>query len=196
MSLTYVMAMSVTYALIGMLVASSGINIQANLQNPYVLISFALLFFIFALAMFDFFRIQMPTVIQNFLVNKSNAGNSGTFFGVGIMGSLSALIVGPCVTAPLIGALIYISTTGDYVIGGMVLFSLGLGMGTPLLVLGTSASSLLKSIGKYLPLVNKIFGLLFLVVAIWLLERILSEQVSAFLWTALSLAILLYLNTS
>ena len=110
MSLTYVIAMSVTYALIGMLVASSGINIQANLQNPYVLISFALLFFIFALAMFDFFRIQMPTVIQNFLVNKSNAGNSGTFFGVGIMGSLSALIVGPCVTAPLIGALIYIST--------------------------------------------------------------------------------------
>ena len=109
MSLTYVIAMSVTYALIGMLVASSGINIQANLQNPYVLISFALLFFIFALAMFDFFRIQMPTVIQNFLVNKSNAGNSGTFFGVGIMGSLSALIVGPCVTAPLIGALIYIS---------------------------------------------------------------------------------------
>ena len=196
MSLTYVIAMSVTYALIGMLVASSGINIQANLQNPYVLISFALLFFIFALAMFDFFRIQMPTVIQNFLVNKSNAGNSGTFVGVGIMGSLSALIVGPCVTAPLIGALIYISTTGDYVIGGMVLFSLGLGMGTPLLVLGTSASSLLKSIGKYLPLVNKIFGLLFLVVAIWLLERILSEQVSAFLWTTLALAILLYLNTS
>ena len=196
MSLTYVIAMSVTYALIGMLVASSGINIQANLQNPYVLISFALLFFIFALAMFDFFRIQMPTVIQNFLVNKSNAGNSGTFFGVGIMGSLSALIVGPCVTAPLIGALIYISTTGDYVIGGMVLFSLGLGMGTPLLVLGTSASSLLKSIGKYLPLVNKIFGLLFLVVAIWLLERILSEQVSAFLWTTLALASLLYLNTS
>ena len=196
MSLTYVIAMSVTYALIGMLVASSGINIQANLQNPYVLISFALLFFIFALAMFDFFRIQMPTVIQNFLVNKSNAGNSGTFFGVGIMGSLSALIVGPCVTAPLIGALIYISTTGDYVIGGMVLFSLGLGMGTPLLVLGTSASSLLKSIGKYLPLVNKIFGLLFLVVAIWLLERILSEQVSAFLWTTLALVSLLYLNTS
>ena len=138
----------------------------------------------------------MPTVRQNFLVTKSNAGNSGTFFGVGIMGSLSALIVGPCVTAPLIGALIYISTTGDYVIGGMVLFSLGLGMGTPLLVLGTSASSLLKSIGKYLPLVNKIFGLLFLVVAIWLLERILSEQVSAFLWTTLSLASLLYLNTS
>ena len=196
MSLTYVIAMSVTYALIGMLVASSGINIQANLQNPYVLISFALLFFIFALAMFDFFRIQMPTVIQNFLVNKSNAGNSGTFVGVGIMGSLSALIVGPCVTAPLIGALIYISTTGDYVIGGMVLFSLGLGMGTPLLVLGTSASSLLKTIGKYLPLVNKVFGLLFLVVAIWLLERILSEQVSAFLWTALAIASLLYLNTS
>ena len=196
MSLTYVIAMSVTYALIGMLVASSGINIQANLQNPYVLISFALLFFIFALAMFDFVRIQMPTVIQNFLVNKSNAGNSGTFFGVGIMGSLSALIVGPCVTAPLIGALIYISTTGDYVIGGMVLFSLGLGMGTPLLVLGTSASRVLKSIGKYLPLINKIFGLLFLVVAIWLLERILSEQSSAFLWTALSLATLIYLNTS
>ena len=196
MSLTYVFSMSLTYAGIGMLVAASGMNVQANLQNPLVLISFALLFFVFALAMFDIIRVEMPRAIQNFLTSKANTNNSGTFIGVGIMGSLSALIVGPCVTAPLIGALIYISTTGDYMVGGLVLFSLGLGMGTPLLILGTSATKVLRSIGKYLPLVNRVFGLLFLVVAIWLLERILSDYISAVLWTSLSLAMFIYLIKS
>lgn len=186
LSLTYILSMSFTYAGAGILIALSGANIQASLQNPYVISSFAALFIILALSMFNVLRIQMPTSIQNLLISKSNTNNSGTFIGVGIMGALSALIVGPCVTAPLIGALIFISMTNDYVIGGSALFALGLGMGSPLLILGTSASEMTKKIGPYLEITNKFFGLLFLVVSIWLIERIVSGEVAAYLWALLS----------
>ncbi|MBT5640129.1 MAG: thioredoxin fold domain-containing protein, partial [Rhodobiaceae bacterium] len=123
------------------------------------------------------------------LISKSNTNSSGTYIGVGIMGSLSALIVGPCVTAPLIGALIYISMTNDFIIGGTALFSLGMGMGAPLLILGTSASELTKKIGPYLEIANKVFGILFLIVAIWLIERIVSAEIAAYLWAILSIII-------
>ena len=123
--------------------------------------------------------------VSSFLIIKSNEAKAGNYFGVGIMGVLSALIVGPCVTAPLIGALIYIASSGDVFLGGLALFAMGLGMGTPLLVLGTSASKLMNKIGIYLPLINKFFGILFLIVAVWLLERVTSIQVSALSWTLL-----------
>tara|TARA_B100001758_G_scaffold54610_1_gene45012 strand:+ start:24 stop:935 length:912 start_codon:yes stop_codon:yes gene_type:complete len=128
----------------------------------------------------------MPQYFQNILINKSNNNKSGSYVGVGIMGSLSALIVGPCVTAPLIGALVYIASTNNYIIGATALFSLGIGMGLPLLILGTSASELMKKIGPYLEFVNKLFGILFLVVAVWLVERILSIYMAAFLWASLA----------
>ena len=189
LSLTYVLSMSLTYAAAGILIVLSGTNIQADLQNPYVLTSFAVLFLILALSMFNVIRIQMPASIQGLLISKSNTNSSGTYIGVGIMGSLSALIVGPCVTAPLIGALIYISMTNDYLIGGSALFALGMGMGAPLLVLGTSASELTKKIGPYLEIVNKVFGVLFLIVSIWLIERIVSIEIAAYLWSALSIIV-------
>ena len=189
LSLTYVLSMSLTYAAAGVLIALSGTNIQADLQNPYILSSFALLFIILALSMFNVIRIQMPASIQNLLISKSNTNSSGTYIGVGIMGSLSALIVGPCVTAPLIGALIYISITNDFIIGGAALFSLGMGMGAPLLILGTSASELTKKIGPYLEIANKVFGVLFLIVSIWLIERIVSAEIAAYLWAILSIII-------
>jgi thioredoxin:protein disulfide reductase len=189
LSLTYVLSMSLTYAAAGILIALSGTNIQADLQNPYVLSGFALLFIILALSMFNVIRIQMPASIQSLLISKSNTNSSGTYIGVGIMGSLSALIVGPCVTAPLIGALIYISMTNDFIIGGTALFSLGMGMGAPLLILGTSASELTKKIGPYLEIANKVFGILFLIVAIWLIERIVSAEIAAYLWAILSIII-------
>ena len=189
LSLTYVLSMSSTYAAAGILIALSGTNIQADLQNPYVLSSFALLFIILALSMFNVIRIQMPASIQNLLISKSNTNSSGTYIGVGIMGSLSALIVGPCVTAPLIGALIYISMTNDFIIGGAALFALGMGMGAPLLILGTSASELTKKIGPYLEITNKVFGVLFLIVSIWLIERIVSAEIAAYLWALLSIVI-------
>ena len=187
LSLTYVLSMSLTYAGAGILIALSGTNIQADLQNPYVISSFALLFVILALSMFNIIKLQMPAYIQSLLISKSNASSSGTYIGVGIMGSLSALIVGPCVTAPLIGALIYISLTNDFIIGGAALFSLGMGMGAPLLILGTSASELTKKIGPYLDITNKVFGVLFLIVSVWLIERIVSVEIAAYLWALLSI---------
>jgi thiol:disulfide interchange protein DsbD len=188
--------MSITYAIIGIIVALSGSNIQANIQNPYVITMFAGLFVLLSLSMLNVIKIEMPRLMQNILINTSNQTTSGTYVGVGVMGFLSALIVGPCVTAPLIGALLYIGSTKDYIIGGAALFSLGIGMGFPLLILGSSATRIIKKIGPYLALTNKIFGLLFLVVAIWLLERILSIHASAFLWAILSILILLLFYNS
>jgi thiol:disulfide interchange protein DsbD len=196
LSLTYVLSMSITYAIIGIIVALSGSNIQANIQNPYVITMFAGLFVLLSLSMLNVIKIEMPRLMQNILINTSNQTTSGTYVGVGVMGFLSALIVGPCVTAPLIGALLYIGSTKDYIIGGVALFSLGIGMGFPLLILGSSATRIIKKIGPYLGLTNKIFGLLFLVVAIWLLERILSIHASAFLWAILSIIILLLFYNS
>ena len=191
LSFTYVFFMAITYSLIGILVALSGANIQASLQNPYVITFFALLFVFLALAMMGFMKIEMPRSIQNFIISKSNNNSSGSYIGVAIMGALSALIVGPCVTAPLIGALIYIATSGDPFVGGLALFSLGIGMGIPLLILGTSATAVVKRIGKYLPIVNIFFGFLFLIVAVWLIERIVSIELSAILWALVALTLLL-----
>tara|TARA_B100000941_G_C28491862_1_gene548405 strand:- start:386 stop:2002 length:1617 start_codon:yes stop_codon:yes gene_type:complete len=195
LSFTYVVSMALAYSVLGIIVALSGANIQASLQSPIVIYLFATLFIILSLAMLGIFSIEMPSKVKNFLIVKSNKAEAGNYLGVGIMGILSALIVGPCVTAPLIGALIYIASSGDVILGGLALFAMGLGMGTPLLVLGTSASKLMKKIGIYLPLINKLFGILFLVVAIWLLERVTSIEVSALAWSLLALttlSILLY----
>ena len=196
LSIIYVLSMSVTYAVAGIIVAVSGTNIQASLQSPYVIGSISLLFFIFALAMFKFFDIQMPKSVQTLMTNFSNKRKSGSVSDVAIMGVLSALIVGPCVTAPLIGALIYIASTGDVLIGGVALFALGVGMGTPLIILGSTTTKIISKIGPYLELVNYFFGVLFLLVAIWLLERILSIQVAAYLWAASSLLLIFLLIKS
>ena len=187
LSTIYVLSMSLTYAAAGIVVAISGTNIQASLQNPYVIGFISFLFFIFALAMFRFFDIQMPKYIQTIVTNLSNKQKSGGYKDVAVMGILSALIVGPCVTAPLIGALIYIATTGDVLVGGFALFFLGIGMGTPLILLGSSTTKLISKIGPYLELVNYFFGVLFIIVAIWLLERILSIQAAAYLWSISSI---------
>ena len=196
LSLTYVVSMAFAYSILGIIVALSGANIQASLQSPIVIYTFASLFVILSFGMLGMFSIEMPSSIKSFLIIKSNEAKAGNYFGVGIMGVLSALIVGPCVTAPLIGALIYIASSGDVLLGGLALFAMGLGMGTPLLVLGTSASKLMNKIGIYLPLINKFFGILFLIVAVWLLERVTSIQVSALSWTLLALMTLYILLNS
>ena len=196
LSLTYVLSMALTYAIVGTIIAASGINIQASLQNPYVIGGLASLFILLGLSMFNYITIQLPKYFQNILINTSNSEKSGSYVGVGIMGSLSALIVGPCVTAPLIGALVYIASTNNYIIGATALFSLGIGMGLPLLVLGTSATKLMKKIGPYLEFVNRIFGVLFFVVAVWLIERVLSIHFSALLWSLLAAFIALSLYKS
>jgi thiol:disulfide interchange protein DsbD len=144
--------------------------------------------------MFGFYELQMPSAIQSRLSEVSNKQKSGSLFGAGIMGFLSALIVGPCVTAPLVGALIYIGQTGDAVLGGAALFSLSLGMGAPLLVIGTSAGKLLPRAGTWMDATKAVFGVLLLAVAIWLIERVIPATITMLLWSVLLIISAIYMG--
>ncbi len=185
LSLAYVLAMAAVYAIVGVIAAVTGANLQTAFQNPWVLIAFAGLFVALALSLFGFYELQMPAAIQSRLTDVSNKQRGGSLTGAAVMGVLSALIVGPCVTAPLMGALVYISQTGDGVLGGAALFFMGLGMGVPLLLLGLSAGSLLPKAGVWMDAVKAVFGVMMLGVAIWFLERVLPSAVTMFLWAAL-----------
>lgn len=173
LSLVYVLAMALTYTVAGIAVGLSGENVQAVFQTPWVLIAFSLLFVLLSLSMFGFYELQMPSSVQHKLTKISNNQKGGTLWGVAIMGFLSALIVGPCVTAPLVGALIYIAQTGDAVIGGVALFSLSIGMGIPLIIIGVSAGKFMPRAGAWMDTTKAVFGVMLLGLAIWMLERIL-----------------------
>ena len=185
LSIVYVLAMALTYTVVGVLVGLSGENIQAIFQNVWVISLFALVFVGLSLSMFGFYELQMPASIQGKLAEISNSQEGGNLIGVAIMGFLSALIVGPCVTAPLIGALIYIADTGDAVLGGLALFSLSMGMGAPLIAIGASAGKLLPRAGAWMDAVKAVFGVLLLGLAIWLLERVAPAALTMGLWGAL-----------
>jgi thiol:disulfide interchange protein DsbD len=178
LSLSYVLPMALTYAIVGVVAGLSGANLQVMFQNPWVIGTFAGLFVLLALSMFGFYELQMPTSIQSRLSEISNRQQGGSFIGAGIMGILSALIVGPCVTAPLIGALVYIAQTRDAVLGGLSLFSLGLGMGIPLLMIGTSAGRLLPRVGAWMDTTKAIFGIMMLGLAIWMLDRVVPPEIT------------------
>jgi thioredoxin:protein disulfide reductase len=186
LSLCYVLASALTYAILGVFAGIFGSNIQALLQNPWVIAAFSGLFVLLALSMFGLFELQMPTFIQSRLISASVKQRGGHFWGAGIMGVFSALIIGPCVTAPLAGALLYIGQTGDAVFGGAALFSLGLGMGLPLLAVGTFAGKLMPKAGAWMDTIKILFGLGLLAVAIWLLSRILPPTVILGLWVLLA----------
>lgn len=194
LSLTYVLAMAVTYTVAGVVAASFGENIQAAFQNPWILSSFAAVFVLLAFSMFGFYDLQMPGFIQSRLTEVSNKQQGGTYAGVAVMGFLSALIVGPCVAAPLAGALIYIGQTGDQLLGAMALFALSMGMGAPLIAIGTSAGKIMPRAGMWMDAVKAVFGVLMIAVAIWMLERILPEQISMLLWAMLFIVSSIYLN--
>jgi thiol:disulfide interchange protein DsbD len=189
LSLVYVLAMATTYAIIGAVVGYYGAeyNIQIWFQNPIILSIFAAVFVLLALSMFGFYEIQMPNAIQSRLISLSNSQEGGTLVGVGLMGLFSAIIVGPCITAPLVGALIFISQTQDWQLGGLALFALGLGMGVPLLIVGTSAGKLLPKAGIWMDRVKKVFGVIMLGVAIWLLERFLPTDITMLLIAVLAI---------
>ena len=194
-SVVYVLSMSVTYTIAGVLAGLFGGNIQALFQNPYVIVSFSLVFVLLALSMFGFFEIGLPSSIQTKLTKKSNeAGKKGGLLGVVIMGFLSALIVGPCVAPPLAGALIYISQTGNAFLGGIALFVMSIGMGIPLLIMGFGANKLIPKAGSWMIMVNKIFGVIMLGIAIWFLDRVLPENIISVLWAVLVIGVGLYLN--
>jgi len=194
MSMVYVLAMAATYTIAGVIAGLGGANLQAAFQNPWILGSFAVVFVALAFSMFGFYDIQMPNFIQSKLTEVSNRQQGGTLVGVAIMGLLSALIVGPCVAAPLAGALIYIGQTGDPYLGGTALFALSLGMGAPLVVIGTSAGKLLPRAGGWMDAVKAVFGVLMLAVAIWMLERIIPAEVSMILWAILLIVSAIYMG--
>jgi thiol:disulfide interchange protein DsbD len=194
LSLAYVLGMAITYAIIGVIAGLSGTLISNALQNPWALGLGAAIFVALALSMFGFYELQMPSFLQSRLTEASNKVPGGRFGGVFAMGALSALIVGPCVAAPLAGALLYISQTGDVVLGGLSLFSLALGMGVPLLAVGLSAGALLPKAGAWMEAVKRFFGVALLAVAIWLISPLLSPVVNMGLWAALLIISAMYLH--
>ncbi len=189
LSLTYVLGMALTYALIGTLVGLFGasMNLQAALQSPPVLGFFALVFVALAFSMFGFYELQLPQRWQSGLNSLGQRLGGGKLVSVFVMGSLSSLVVSPCVSAPLAGALIYISSTGDAVLGGGALLALGLGMGVPLLAIGASGGHLLPRAGAWMNSVKAVFGVLLLAVAVWLLERVVAPGITLVLWAALAM---------
>ena len=194
LSLAYVLGMATTYAIVGIIAGLSGTLISNALQNPWALGTGAAIFVALALSMFGFYELQMPSFLQSRLTEASNKVPGGRFGGVFAMGALSALIVGPCVAAPLAGALLYISQTGDVVLGGVSLFSLAMGMGVPLLAVGLSAGALLPKAGAWMEAVKKFFGVALLAVAIWLISPLLSPLVNMGLWATLLIISAMYLH--
>lgn len=194
LSVAYVLPMALVYAIVGVIAGLSGANLQIMFQNPWVISSFAGLFVLLSLAMFGFYELQMPSSIQSKLNDFSNKQESGSYIGAAIMGILSALIVGPCVTAPLIAALTYIAQTGDAVLGGLALFALGLGMGIPLILIGTSAGKLLPKAGAWMNATKAVFGVLMIALAIWMLERILPFEIIMLLSAILMIVSAVYMK--
>jgi thiol:disulfide interchange protein DsbD len=194
LSLTYVLAMSVTYTIAGIITGLLGANLQAMMQNPWVIGSFSALFVLFALSMFGLFELQLPHFMQNRLHQIGQKQQGGTLVGVAIMGLLSGLIVGPCLAPPLAGALIFIGQHGDPILGGVALFSLSMGMGLPLLAIGTSGGSLLPKAGLWMDTIKAIFGVFMLALAIWMLERIIPGWIAMWLWASLFIVVAIFIG--
>ncbi len=194
LSLVYVLSMSIAYTIAGVIAGIFGANLQVALQNPYVLVIFALIFIALAFSMFGYFEIRLPQAIQN-RVNKTTDGKEKQgVVGIAIMGFLSALIVGPCVAPPLAGALVYIGQTGDAILGGLALFVMSLGMGVPLLLIGLGAGKFIPKPGGWMESITRIFGIVMLGVAIWLLDRVLDATIIIYLWALLLLGSAIYLK--
>jgi len=196
LSFFYVQGMAVTYTLLGIVVALAGAQFQAVFQHPFVLIALSALFIFLALSMFGLFNLALPASWQNKLNNLSNKQKGGSIAGVLMMGVISGLVASPCTTAPLTGALLYISQTGDVILGASALYALSLGMGLPLLILGSSGGKLLPKAGAWMNIIKNIFGLLLLAVPIFLLERIIPEIASQALWAILVLGAASYFYVS
>lgn len=194
LALAYVLGMAITYAIAGVAAGLSGAMLSAALQNAWVLGSFAVVFVLLSFSMFGFYELQLPGALQTKLSEEAGQLKGGHLTGVFGMGALSALIVGPCVAAPLAGALLYISQTRDVILGGSALFVMALGMGVPLLLLGASAGALLPKAGVWMESIKRFFGVLLLGVAIWLISPVINEVVHMLLWAALLIISAIYLH--
>jgi thiol:disulfide interchange protein DsbD len=194
LSLAYVLAHALAYTGFGVLAALFGANLQAALQNPWAIGFFSAVFVVLALSMFGFYQLQLPTALQSRIAALSSRQQAGSLAGAAVMGLLSAGLVGPCVAAPLAGALIYIGRSGDALFGGLALFSLGLGMGLPLLAIGASAGKLLPKAGMWMNAVKSVFGVAMLAVAVSMLERIVPLSVAMLLWALLLIVPAVYMG--
>lgn len=197
LSLAYVVPMATCYAVLGSLMGLFGarLNLQAMLQSPWVLVPFAAFFVAFAIAMFGVFELRLPGFLRERLDRMAADTRGGSLAGAATLGVLSSLLVSPCVSAPLAGLLLYIGSTGDAVGGALLLFALGLGMGTPLVIFGAGGGALLPKSGAWMTQVRNFFGVLLLAVALWLLERVLPGRLSLALWGLLAAGIALALGT-
>ena len=184
---SYVVCMALVYAALGVAAAMLGGNLQAWLQQPWILGSFAALFVALSLPMFGFFELQLPAFLRDRLDNISRQQSGGSLVGAGVLGALSGLLVGPCMTAPLAGLLLYIAQTGNVVFGGLALFTLGIGIGIPLLLLVTVGNSVLPKSGTWMNLLKGIFGFLFLGTAVLMIRPVVDESLWIGLWGALAL---------
>lgn len=193
LSFVYVQGMAVTYTLLGLVVASAGLKFQAALQHPYVLIGLSVMFVLLALSMFGLYTLQLPSSLQTRLSGLSNRQQGGSVAGVAIMGMISGLVCSPCTTAPLSGALIYVAQSGDLWLGGAALYALSLGMGLPLLLLGTSGGKLLPKAGAWMDVIKQLFGFALLAVPILLLSRLWSDQIATLAWLGWGLLLCGYL---
>ncbi|MGO8755733.1 MAG: protein-disulfide reductase DsbD [Gallionellaceae bacterium] len=194
LSLAYVLGMAVTYAAVGVAAGLSGTLLSNALQTPWALGGFAVIFVLLSLSMFGFYELQLPTALQSRLTDTSNRLHGGHLSGVFVMGALSAIIVGPCVAAPLAGALLYIGQTHDAFLGAMALFSMALGMGVPLLLIGASAGTLLPKAGAWMESVKRLFGMLLLAVAIWIISPLIPASAQMSLWAALLILSAIFLR--
>jgi thiol:disulfide interchange protein DsbD len=193
LSVTYALGMAIVYTALGVAAGLLGEGLAAALQNPWVLGGFGILIVAMALSMFGFYELQIPGALQSRLATASGRQASGKLTGVFVMGAISALIVGPCVAAPLAGALVYISQTRNVVIGGAALFAMAVGMSIPLLLVGVSAGSLLPRAGAWMDSVKRFFGVLMLAMALWLVSPVLPAALQMALWAALLLGYGFYL---
>ncbi len=194
LSLSYVIASALTYTGFGILAALFGNNLQTTFQQPWIIGLFSSIFVLLSLSMFGFYELEIPNWLKTKLHNSSVRHRDGSLWGAAIMGALSSLIVGPCVAAPLAGALIYIGQTGNAMLGGSALFAMGLGMGMPLLLLGASAGKLLPKAGTWLYATKTVFGVIMLAVAVWMLSRILPPAIIILLWAMLLILPAIYLK--
>ena len=184
----YVQGMALTYTLLGLVVASAGLQFQAAMQHPYVLIGLSVLFVALALSMFGLYTIQLPSSLQTWLNNLSNKQRGGSSLGVFAMGAISGLVCSPCTTAPLSGALLYVAQSGDLLTGAIALYALALGMGIPLMLVAVFGNKLLPKAGNWMDRVKTLFGFILLAAPIFLLERILPSVWATGLWSALGVA--------
>jgi len=193
-SLVYVLSMAVTYTIVGLIAGLLGADIQTAMQNPWVLTIFAAMFVALAFSLFGYYEIGLPQSIQSRLTRASDEAQGKGIVGTAIMGFLSALIVGPCVAPPLGGAILFISHTGDALLGGTALFVMSMGMGMPLLLVGVGAGKFMPKPGGWMSRVSQVFGIMMLGLAIFMLARILPDSITLILWSMLLIGTALYLG--